>query len=192
VGPFRYQAAAGDCFPTSMVNAVAALYPFPRVPSAVIQRIYQYALDDESDGGGTSDASGRFLAAWLGDYRRKGFALSTEFLQGPEVRLEPRGKIRRHLKAGGVAVFDTYNSTGARHSILALRAGAEAIDFWDPRYQARAARHGGGRSAVSRFTPAGPEEPNLRVSIAWLEKTVRKAYALGPLADRCAILLKRA
>lgn len=195
-GPFRYQAAAGDCFPTCVVNAVAALYPFTEIPSVVIQRIYQYALDDETGGGGTSDEAGRFLATWLGDFKRKGFRLSTEFLSGPEVHLRPRGKVLRHLRSGGVAVLDTYNSAGARHSILALRAETEWVECWDPRYQpivvresSRARRPSKG---AERLAPATPEEPNLRVQKTWLEKTARKPYALGPVADRCAILIRRA
>jgi hypothetical protein len=187
MGPFRYQAAAGDCFPTSMVNAISALYPFWDIPSVVVQRIYQYTLDDDTGGGGTSDEAGRFLAWWLDGFRRKGFGLSTEFLAGSEVRLEPRGKILRHLGNGGVAVIDTYNSSGARHSMLALRADGEWIECWDPRYRQAAVRS----TRSAERIKATAEDPNLRVKMTWLEKTTRKAYTLGPVADRCAILVAR-
>lgn len=50
-GPFRYQAAAGDCFTTSVVNALTALISYARIPSVVIQRVYLYTLDDPSPGG---------------------------------------------------------------------------------------------------------------------------------------------
>jgi hypothetical protein len=187
-GPFRYQAAAGDCFPTSVVNGLTALYPFYDIPSAVIQHVYLYALDDDSPSGGTTDEAGKFLATWLSRFRRKGFKIEAEFLEGRDVDVKPRGRIARHLARGGVAVYDTYSASGARHTVLALGMEREWMYCWDPRYRPRAIRST--RSAET-LRPATPEKPNLRVRRGWLEQSAAKAYALGPLRDRCAILLAR-
>jgi hypothetical protein len=187
-GPFRYQAAAGDCFTTSMVNGLVALYPFYDIPSFVVQRIYQYTLDDNSQGGGTSDEAGRFLAHWLSTLDRGKFKLSAEFLEGADVRLKPGGRILRHLGRGGVAAFDIHTTGGARHSILALHFDREWLYGWDPRYRTRAIR---AASAAQVLHPASPDKPNLRVRRAWLERTSLGPFTLGPLANRCAILLAR-
>ena len=185
-GPFRYQAAGGDCFPTTMVNALTALYPFPRLPSLVVQRVYQYALDDVSLNGGTSDEAGRFLSQWLNGFRKGRVAVKAEFLAGAAVSVEQRGRIARHMAKGGVATVDVLSPAG-RHTLLLLGLTAEWAWFWDPRYRKRAvrtARH------VEVLRPATPEEPNRRVRRAWLERTSGH-FSLGPRAQRCAILLSR-
>jgi hypothetical protein len=188
LGPFRYQAAAGDCFPTSVVNGLTALYPFADIPSTVIQHVYLYALDDDSPSGGTTDEAGRFLSEWLNRFHRKGFQIHAEFLMGREVDVKPRGKVARHLAEGGVAVFDTYTASGARHSMLALNLERDWMYCWDPRYRPRAIRS---TKAAENLQPPTPERPNLRVRRKWLEQSATKAYTFGPLRDRCAILLSR-
>jgi hypothetical protein len=188
LGPFRYQAASGDCFPTSVVNALTALYPSHEIPSAIIQHVYLYTLDDPSRGGGTSDEAGRFLCNWLTEFSDRRFRVKADFLTKRDVDLSPRGKIERHLMGEGVATFDTYNASGTRHSILILSIDAEWAYGWDPRHRPRAIR---ATRNAENLHPASPSEPNVRVRRSWLEKPAVKAYTLGPIRDRCAILFSK-
>jgi hypothetical protein len=171
-----------------MVNALAALYPFPRLPSLVIQRVYQYALDDVSLSCGTTDDAGRFLCGWLNAFRKGGIRVKAEFLEGKDVSLRPRGHVARHLGHGGVASVDVQSPGGARHSLLLLRLDAKWAWFWDPRYRVRAVR---AAPHVEVLHPAKPEEPNRRILRTWLEGARSRPFALGPLKTRCAILLSR-
>ena len=188
-GPFRYQATAGDCFPTSMVNALAALHPSDQLPSAVVQWIYLYALDVASPvSGGTSDTAASVLAHWLSRFGRGRFRVRAEVLRNEHVHLGPNNRISRHLDQGGVAVCDIKCERDGWHSVLALHRDARWVYFWDPRFRSRALRS---THRAEVLEPGTLAEPNLRIERSWLARSSSKPFTFGPSADRLVILVGR-
>jgi hypothetical protein len=188
--PLRYQASEADCFPTSVLNALAWLFEEDELPGAVVQRVYACTLDGIEHGVAgccTSRPASIALAEWLGAFKSRTFAVATESLEGREVHLRPAGRIVRWLRRGGVAVLDVRDTPAATHSLLALSASGDHVDFWDP--YLRRARYDYGRGAVRLETDG--RSPNLSISRSRLESRRNRPYSLGPETERAAVLIRR-
>ena len=188
--PLRYQASEADCYPTSAVNALVWLFERHELPGAALQHIYASCLDGIEHhlaGSYTSRHAGLALADWLGDFKTAGFAVTTEIVEGPDVHLRRSSRILSWLRRGGVAIVDVHVTPRTTHSILALGAGADHVDFWDP--YIRAAGYDYGRGA-SLLETAG-HSPNVRLARSWLDSPRARRYSFGPLAGRVAVLIRR-
>jgi len=188
--PLRYQASEADCFPTSVLNALAWLFEEEELPGAVIRRIYAYTLDGIERGAGgayTSRHASLALAEWLGQFKTRSFAVATEVLEGRQVRLGPASRLLRWLRRGGVAVLDVCDTPAATHSLLALSGRGDCIEFWDS--YLRRAGYDYGRGAIRLETDG--RRANLRILRSRLESRRDRPYCLGPDARRSAVLIRR-
>ena len=109
--PLRYQLTAHDCGPTSVLNALAALFEVNELPPEVLKHIYAVTLDryigPDGSRGGTSGTSLAYLAWWLNDYAsRTGFPVQARALEGDEVTLGEGSFIDEKVKDGAVAVVE--------------------------------------------------------------------------------------
>lgn len=188
--PLRYQATEADCYPTSLLNACVWLFEQGELPGAIVQHVYANCLDGIErgvTGSYTSRHAGLAVAGWLGDFRTGSFSVAVEILEGNEVHLRPRGGMLRWLSSGGVAVLDVCDTPTSLHSVLALSASRDYLDLWDP--YLRGARYEYGRGALRLDTDG--HSPNLRLARSRLDRRLRRPYALGPPADRVAVLIRR-
>lgn len=188
--PLRYQVTLADCYPTSVLNALVWLFERDELPGATLQRIYAYCLDGIERGvvgSYTSEHASLALMDWLGEFKTRSFAITTEVVKGRELHLRPSSGVLRWLRRGGVAIVDVRITTVTTHSILALSAGADHLDFWDP--YMRGTRYDYGRGA-SRLETDG-HSPNLRVTKSWLDSPRTRRYSFGPLAERSGVLIRR-
>lgn len=188
--PLRYQATEADCYPTSLLNALVWLFEQRELPGAIVQHVYVHCLDGierGATGSYTSRHAGLAAAGWLGDFKTRSFSVAVEILEGSEVHLRPRSKMLQWLKCGGVAVLDVCDTSASTHSVLALSAGRDYLDLWDP--YLRGARYEYGHGAMRLETNG--HTPNLRLAKSRLDRTLHRPYALGPPADRMAVLIRR-
>jgi hypothetical protein len=188
--PLRYQVTPADCYPTSVLNALVWLFQRDELPGAILQRVYAYCLDGIERGvvgSYTSEHASLALMEWLGEFKTRSFAVATEAVEGCELHVRPSSGVLRWLRLGGVAILDVRITTVTTHSILALSAGADHVDFWDPCM--RGTRYDYGRGA-SRLDTDG-RSPNLRVTKSWLDSPRIRRYSFGPLAERSGVLIRR-
>lgn len=188
--PLRYQATEADCFPTSVLNALVWLFERHELPGATLQHIYSFCLDGIErglPGAYTSEHAGLALVDWLNEFKTLSFAVSAEVIRRHDLHLRRSGKVFRWLQRSGVAILDVRVTTLTTHSILALSADTEHVDFWDP--YVRGARYDYGHGA-SRLETEG-RSPNLRIARAWFDSPRNRRYSLGPLAERTGILIRR-
>jgi hypothetical protein len=188
--PLRYQATEADCYPTSVVNALVWLFERHELPGATLQHIYAYCLDGiESGVAGsyTTEHAGLALVDWLGNFRTRSFAVMTDMVNGDDLHLRRSSKILRWLQRGGVAIVDVIETAATTHSILALSAGADHLDFWDP--YLRVANYDYGRDALRLATDG--HSPNLSLSRSALDSPRIRRYSFGPPSKRAGVLIRR-
>lgn len=188
--PLRYQVTHADCYPTSVLNALVWLFARDELPGAALQRIYAYCLDGIErgvPGAYTSEHASLALVDWLDEFKTRSFAVTTEVIKGNHVHLRASGGVLRCLRRGGVAVLDIRITSATTHSILALAAGSDYLDCWDP--YIRGARYDYGRGALRLETDG--YSPNLRLAKSWLDSTRIQRYSLGPRAGRVGVLIRR-
>jgi hypothetical protein len=188
--PLHYQATQVDCYPTSILNALIWLFERQELPGAVLQRIYLCCLDGiehRITGSYTSEHASLALVDWLSDFKTPAFAVDAEVITGHALHLNPSSRVLRWLRRGGVAVLDVYDTTATTHSILALAAGVDHVDFWDPYLRGRRYDYGSGSMRLA----TDGRSPNLRLAKARLGSPRLRRYALGPTATRTGVLVRR-
>lgn len=188
--PLRYQVTHSDCYPTSVLNALVWLFARDELPGAALQRIYAYCLDGIErgvPGAYTSEHASLALVDWLDKFKTRSFAVTAEVIKGHDVHLRASSEVLRWLRCGGVAVLDIRITAVTTHSILALAAGRDHLDCWDP--YIRGARYDYGRGTLRLETDG--HSPNLRLAKSWLDSTRIRRYSFGPLAGRVGVLIRR-
>jgi hypothetical protein len=188
--PLRYQVTPADCYPTSVLNALVWLFERDELPGATLQHIYAYCLDGIERGvigSYTSEHASLALIDWLAEFKTRSFAVATEAVRGRELHLRPSSGVLRWLRHGGVAILDVRITTVTTHSILALSAGSDYLDFWDPCMRGTRYDYGHGASTLE----TDGNSPNLRVTNSWLDSPRTRRYSFGPLAERSGVLIRR-
>lgn len=191
--PLRYQFSEYDCVPTTIGNAIAYLFEREEIPPEVVQRIYLYTLDAAGRRGtfarGSSDESVRLLAHWLEQFSTDRFGVRTEFLAGREVHLGRGNRIVECLNDGGVALLNITYDHGDWHYVLAVRADAKRLYFFDPYWRRDIRRVG---RSVRRLEPAREDGANLAIERAWLDTASnRRRFCLGSWRNRDCLLIWR-
>ena len=135
--PHRYQLTNHDCGPTSVLNALAALFDVSELPPEVLKHVDAVTLDryigPDASRGGTSGSSLAYLAWWLNDYAyRTGFPVHACALAGDEVSLEEGSLISEKVAAGAVAVVEC--CFGYDHYVLVTGIEGDTVKLFDSWY----------------------------------------------------------
>lgn len=127
---------------------------------------------------------------WLEEYRTKHFGVETEYLEESDVHFESRSRIVQWVRSGGRAVVDIVAAGGAsRHSVLLTAITREHVELWDPFHRGVPRRHGRGKIEHLASDGLGP---NFRIDRRYFaSKGEKHALALGPVADRSCLLIRR-
>ena len=191
--PFRFQASKYDCVPTSILNAVSALFSRDEIPPIVIEKIYSYSLDNIIDNNmcqGTTEEAIRMLGNWLTNYKEGTFSVRSEYCTGDKVHLQPKSKILKTLKEGGVALLFVCMKNGYWHYVLAVNCEGDFINCFDP-YLLTKISNEEDLEFIEQET-VQIQSPNLKIHINRLDsESKRKQYAFGRMKDRTCLLLSR-
>ncbi|MDY3281127.1 peptidase C39 [Dysosmobacter sp.] len=186
--PLRYQMTEYDCGPTSMLNGVSYLFRREEIPPEIVRSIMLYCLDcfgaDGASGKrGTSCMAMMFLSNWINSFGQTGhLPISSQYLSGREVNFSQNGRLRDSLRRGGAAVarvdFEDW------HYVLLTAVREDRVYLFDPYYRAAPFD-----DPAIQMDGGHPWEYNRVVPAAYLERTERMPYALGPAEGREAVLL---
>lgn len=192
--PLQYQVSEYDCVPTAFINAVSYLFERKEIPPMVIRHIYMYSLDtvgrDARLGrSGTSTVAIRLIGNWLHSYKTRKFSVTTEFLEGKEVHLEPDSRIYACLEEGGVALFNILLRRWEEHYLMMVKVEDGWVYCFDP-YSRTSIR--GLRRNVRMLEPEDSRAPNLKIRVEWLsQKKKSLRFCLGPTRNRECLLIWR-
>ena len=193
--PFRHQVSEYDCTPTTVLNALSSLFDRDSIHGAVVKMVYLLTLDDlgprSSKPKGTSDAAVEHLSAWLNEFN-KGKFVRCKHLLGEAVTLRT---IAIWLKREGVAVLQVNYRQGKegdpeRHHVLVVSIDDEWAYCFCPHPLAPRASKPGAYEFLVHERRKG-QEPNMRISKAWLEMGESSMYQMGAVMHRECLLLKR-
>ena len=135
-----YQISEYDCGTTCFLNALRCLYTRKNIPIELVKMINNYTLDDFDKKGvvgkcGTSDASIKYMAYQLNNFRNKrNFNISCEVIEKEEVLID-NPKIVENVKNGGVIIMKCM--IGIPHFILITDITDDEVYFFDPYYRER-------------------------------------------------------
>lgn len=189
--PLRYQMSEYDCGPTTMLNAVSFLFEREEIPPEIIRNIMLYSLDCYGAEGapgkaGTSRMAMMFLSNWLDGYgKATKLPLSSQYLSGKAVYIGQESYINDALCRGGVVVVRLFYDVEHYALLTGIKDGK--IQMFDPWYVT---------ADTDEFNDTAVEvelnEPrvyNRLVPFSYFNCEARSLYALGPTADREAVLL---
>lgn len=186
--PLRYQLTEYDCGPTSVENAISYLFEREEVPPVIVKQVMLSCLDSfnaagELAKGGTSRMAMSFLSEWLNRYGQTfHFPIRCESLTGEAVHIDAQGRIMQGLREGGVVVlrlrFECW------HYVLMTGADSECVHIFDPYYRAEPFDTPRIQVILDR-----PKQLNRKVPYAFLDTEEDGIYALGPKAERDAVIL---
>lgn len=188
---YQYQVARSTCLPTAMLNALTHLWRPDQIPGSIVRAIYRHALDCRQGAGTSTEATRRIVdeinALVAARSKRNGFHCQARYLSGPRVTVTPRGLIARTVRAGGVAVLDVCcGNVAETHAMALLKVNPRHWTFFDscPRD-----RHPRKTSGIEWIGPPGiVHGANCRISVAHLNRRGNVHYALGPMAEREAVI----
>jgi len=197
--PFAYQTTEYDCVPTTVLNAIRALFERWEIPPEVVTHLWLYTLDTMDRQGrsgtrGSSDLATRLLTQWLDVYANPQwprFNVRASFIAGPEVHLGPGSRILACLREGGVAATSVRWGTRDRHYTLALAADDRHMWFFDPYLDEPLPITRRWPRGLFQPVDRGPRGANLRVDRVRVDMDGDAHYAFGHHRDRDAVLLRR-
>lgn len=185
--PLHYQLSEYDCGPTSMLNALSFLFEREEIPPELIRNIMLYSLDCYGPSAvpgknGTSCMAMMFLANWLQGFGEAGgLPVSSKYLRGQEVYLQPGSQVNDALHRGGVAVVRLYYEVA--HYVLLTGEREGLVYMFDPYYEEQSP------TADIEINLAHQREYNRLVPEAYFNREGKELYALGAVEDREAVLL---
>ena len=187
--PLRYQMTEYDCGPTTMMNAISCLFDREDIPPDIARNIMLYCLDCYGEGGepgksGTSRMAMLFLSNWICQFGRIGnLSIRTRYLSGSCVYIGPESRINDALHRGGVVVLRLFYEV--EHYVLLTGEKDGLIYMFDPYYEDENTYEEDDILMVDDH----PCEYNRLVPAKYFNCQGCSTYALGPKADREAVLL---
>lgn len=187
---YRYSAARNCCGPTAMLNAITHLWRPALVPASVVRAIYRHSLDGRQGAGTSAEATQRIVdeinAIAAARRSTKGFRCTVRRLTGRQVTVAANGRIVRALRSGGCAIVDVCCGS-CTHALTLLAVNRRDWTLFDPYLWDRYPRRRGGIEFLGH--PGIAHAANLRIKVSYLDKRSAAYYALGPVADREAVIL---
>lgn len=193
----NYQSTEYDCGPVSMMNGVRYLFDREEIYPDVPKFIMLYCMDMYNENGefcksGTSHSVMEFLSNWLNHFSKiKHFPIECECIEGERVTLGPRCKIARAVKDGAAAVL--YVHLDVWHYVLLTDVQGDNAYIFDPYYEDEESypRDPNYVSDAIEFVFDQPKKYNRIISIDRLNQTNLDYYAMGPVKNRLAVIMKR-
>ncbi|MBN1847258.1 MAG: hypothetical protein JW932_01595 [Deltaproteobacteria bacterium] len=192
--PLQYQISEYDCVPTAFMNAVTYLYERNEIPPMVIHHIYLYSLDTVGrearlGSAGTSRYAIRLLGNWLNSYKFKKFSVTTEYLEGEEVHVDPGNRLFVCLSEGGVVLCNVFLGIRQEHYIMLMEIKEGWVYCFDS-YFRKSLR--GLRNRVQILRKSNLHSPNLKIRVDWMAQEVETfRFCLGPIDKRECLLIWR-
>ena len=186
--PLNYQLTEYDCGPTSMLNAIAYLFPREEIYPDVVKCIMQYCMDHYNEKGeayksGTTAMAMMFLSNWLNHFGKvKKWPIQCEMVTGREVHVGKNSRIGECLQQGGVVVVRVM--LGCWHYILLTGMNEKEIFAFDPYY-----RKNTFRDKQIKIIQNQPKKMNRKIPNEILNGQGKEDYALGELSDRECVLI---
>lgn len=193
----NYQSTEYDCGPVSLMNGIRYLFEREEIYPDIVKFIMLYCMDMYNENGefcksGTSHSVMEFLSNWLNHFSKiKDFPIACECLTDSNVVLGPRSKIARALKKGAAVVL--YVHLDVWHYVLLTGIEGDQALIFDPYYEDEEsiAMDPEYISDDIRFIFDQPKKCNRVVSINRLHQTNLDYYAMGPVRNRLAVIMKR-
>ena len=189
--PLHYQVSEYDCGPTTLLNGLSFLFEREEIPPEIIRNVMLYSLDCYSESGaagkaGTSRMAMMFLANWLDGFgRATKFALSCRHLTGDAVYLGEDSYINDALVRGGAVVVRLFYEV--EHYVLLTGIDGDRLKVFDPWFLP--ASENNLIADGVQVTLEHPFSHNRIAPLKCFNREERGTYALGPAANREAVLL---
>ncbi len=191
--PFRFQASEYDCVPTTLINALSALFSRDEIPPIVIEKIYSYSLDNIINNNmcqGTTKDAIKMIGNWLDAFKDGTFSVRSEYFTGDKVNLKPKSKILKTLNEGGVALLFVCMKNNYWHYVLAVNSEGDFIKCFDPYLLTKISNEEDLEFIEQNNIQI--QSPNLKIHINRLDsESKRKKYAFGKMNERTCLLLSR-
>lgn len=193
----NYQSTEYDCGPVSLMNGIRYLFDREDIYPDVPKFIMLYCMDMYNENGefcksGTSHSVMEFLSNWLNHFSKiKCFPIACECLKDKEVILSPKSKIVRELKKGSAVVL--YLHLDVWHYVLLTGIENNKAFIFDPYFEDEESYPLDPEyiSDKIQFVFDQPKKYNRIVDIDRLEQTNLDYYAMGPVKNRLAVIMKR-
>jgi hypothetical protein len=175
-----------------MLNAITHVWRPQEVPPSIVRAIYRNALDGRNGSGTGTQATKKIVdeinAIVAARQRGTRFRCGARCLSGHQVTVAPNGLIARTIRSGGSAVVDVRCGDG-KHAMTLLGVDSEHWTFFDP-YLHHRHRHPRRRRGIEWLGHPGiAHAPNLRITRRYLDMRRNVLYAVGPVAEREAVIL---
>ncbi|MEE1229466.1 MAG: peptidase C39 [Lachnospiraceae bacterium] len=188
LNPLRYQISDYDCGPTSLLNAMAVLFPREDIPPEMIRNIMLYCLDSYGFDGvsgksGTSKAAMMFLTNWMNSYAGTGqLSLQADYLSGSNVYFGQSSYLNDTLHRGGVVVVRCFYDEW--HYILLTGEENRRVYFFDPYYHREPFE-----DQELTWDPDPKKVYNTSAPTERFNQESLELYHFGPIEEREAVLL---
>lgn len=186
--PLHYQTTEYDCGPTTMMNAISYLFEREDIPPEISRNIMLYCLDCYNESGepgksGTSRMAMLFLSNWLCQFGKIGnLSIRARYLSGSCVYLGAESRLNDALHRGGVVVLRLIYEV--EHYVLLTGEKNGMIYMFDPYYEEDPYEE-----PDIIMDAKHPFSYNRIVPTKYFNCQGTTTYALGPKADREAVLL---
>lgn len=193
----NYQSTEYDCGPVSLMNGVRYLFEREEIYPDVVKFIMLYCMDMYNENGefcksGTSHSVIKFLSNWLNHFSEiKHFPIACEYYEGEDVKIGPRTRIAKAIQNGAAVVL--YVHLDVWHYVLLTGIEDGKVLLFDPYYE-DAESYLLDSDYISdqiQFVFNQPKKYNRIVSIDRLNQTNLDYYAMGPVKNRLAVIMKR-
>ncbi len=188
--PLHYQLTEYDCGPTSMLNAVSFLFEREEIPAEIVRETMLYCMDCHGADGlcgkmGTSCTAMMFLANWYNNLGHTGqLPIACDYLRGEGVSLEEGSEVVNALSHGSVVVVRLSLEDDHYVLLTGISDNKDCVYMFDPYY---VEKHFEEKDIL--FVSDHPFSYNRIVPVKYLNREEGKVYALGPAAEREAIIL---
>ena len=193
----NYQSTEYDCGPVSLMNGVRYLFEREEIYPDVCKFIMLYCMDMYNENGefcksGTSHSVMKFLSNWMNHFSEiKPFPIACEYYEAEAVKIGPRSNIAKAVKNGAAVVL--YVHLDVWHYVLLTGIEGNNALLFDPYYEDEESYPQDEEYICDaiQFVFDQPKKYNRIVSIDRLNQTNLDYYAMGPVKNRLAVVMKR-
>lgn len=192
----NYQSTEYDCGPVSLMNGIRFLFEREEIYPDIVKFIMMYCMDKYNADGelcksGTSHSVMKFLADWLNHFSEiKDFPIQCEYYANEQVVLGPRSSIIKALQSGAAVVLHV--RLDVWHYVLLTGIEGDNIYLFDPYYEDEESylKDSNYIDDAIQFVFDQPKKYNRVISLKRLCQTNLDYYAMGPVNNRSAVVMR--